>query len=93
MVHVRKKMQRSDATRARQATLSAFLERYTTWEETHRKVRHEKVIRSVFPKSWLAKPLSDLNSFIDTDRGIAAVVNGGRLYSLPRRSWWERLLR
>src|SRR5882757_5076419 len=63
-VQGRKKVQRTDATNARQATLSTFLVRYTAWEEGHRKIRHGKVIKSVFPKSWLAKPLTDLNTWL-----------------------------
>ncbi len=59
----RKKAERLEAERAQLSTLRTFLERYETWETAHRKVRHAKRIRSVFPAEWLAKPLDALDTW------------------------------
>lgn len=59
----RKRDQRAESDRARHSTLEKFLERYTAWEATHRKVRHASRIRSVFPVNWLTEPLSALNAW------------------------------
>lgn len=59
----RKKAERAEAERARQSTLATFLERYEAWEKAHRKVRHAVRIRSVFPKGWLAQPLSAIDAW------------------------------
>jgi integrase len=59
----RKKAQRIDSERARHSTLATFLERYSAWEATHRKVRHAVRIKSVFPSRWQTQPLSSLNAW------------------------------
>jgi integrase len=59
----RKKAQRAAVERAKHSTLEAFLERYETWEETHRRVRHAIRIRTVFPSKWLKEPLTALNTW------------------------------
>jgi integrase len=63
-LQARKKAQRDESERARHSTLETFLEeRYAEWEETHRKVRHVKRIKSAFPSSWLSLPLTDLDAW------------------------------
>lgn len=63
-LNARRKAERLETERAKQSTLSTFLERYEAWEATHRKVRHAKRIRSAFPAGWLAQPLTALNSWL-----------------------------
>jgi len=63
-IQARKKAQRAESERAKLATVEKFLERYETWEATHRKVRHADRIRAVFPSKWLSEPLSSLNAWI-----------------------------
>ena len=62
-LQARKKAERLATQRAKQSTLSAFLERYETWETTHRKVRHATRVRSVFPAEWQTKPLDALDTW------------------------------
>lgn len=62
-LQARKKAQRTESERARQATLSAFLERYKAWEATHRKVRHAKRITAAFPAGWLTQALTALDTW------------------------------
>jgi integrase len=62
-LQARKKAKKAETDRVRHSTLDKFLERYAAWEATHRKVRHAKRIRSVFPAGWLSRPLSALNAW------------------------------
>jgi integrase len=63
-LQARKKSERVQSERERLSTLEKFLERYTAWEATQRKVRHGERIKSVFPASWLSQPLGDLNAWM-----------------------------
>jgi integrase len=60
----RKKAEKAEGERQRHSTLAKFLERYESWEATHRKIRHAVRIRSAFPEKWLSEPLGALNTWL-----------------------------
>lgn len=60
----RKKAEKAESDRKRHSTLAKFLERYESWETTHRKVRHAERIKAVFPEKWQSEPLSALNTWL-----------------------------
>lgn len=62
-VAARKKAERAEGERARHSTLEKFLERYESWESSHRRVRHCKRIQAAFPTNWLSQPLTALDTW------------------------------
>jgi integrase len=62
-VAARKKSERIESERARNSTLERFLERYESWEASHRRVRHGKRIHAAFPATWLSQPLTALDTW------------------------------
>jgi integrase len=63
-LQARKKAQKAESERRRHSTLAKFLERYESWEKTHRKVRNAERIRAVFPEKWQSLALNSLNSWL-----------------------------
>jgi integrase len=83
-VQGRKKAQRLESDRARQSTLKTFLERYSAWETTHRKVRHAARIESVFPSKWQSQPLSVINNWLVESWRRDARKNGKKAATINR---------
>jgi integrase len=63
-LQARKQAEKAESDRQRHSTLAKFLERYESWEATHRKVRHGVRIRSAFPEKWQSEPLIALNAWL-----------------------------